>query len=289
MDVSGTISNTEFAPPTKEDARLLEEICNSKAGKEKGATINWPAFGESPIYEYGGKRVFCVLFPWLCSGGNGDFNESIKVDIGVKDWARQQLFMADGRFAKDKTWFFYALNYAEHRRSMTQGQWFVNNFLHNDEIPCIDNLKEKMKNKDTKFIEKLHDFDQCVPGWDSYWRNKRGELISWIGHHMEQGNGAPSLFVTFSCAEYHWQDIEKLLNARRRIAGDPPISLKSVTEKVRAVNDYSIVIQKYFQARLSVFLENYAKEVFWMHHYYDRFEFFEESRTECPYFGHVGK
>jgi hypothetical protein len=63
----------------------LEDIRNSKAGKEKGATINWPAFGESRIYEYGEKRVFCMLCPWLYPGGNGDFNESRKVDIGVKD------------------------------------------------------------------------------------------------------------------------------------------------------------------------------------------------------------
>jgi hypothetical protein len=50
LEVSGKMSNTECAPPTEEDARLFEEIRNSKAGKEKGATINWPAFGESPIY-----------------------------------------------------------------------------------------------------------------------------------------------------------------------------------------------------------------------------------------------
>jgi hypothetical protein len=42
---------------------------------------------------------------------------------------------------------------------------------------------------------------------------------------------------------------------------------------VRAVNDYSIVIQEYFQARVSDFLKNYAKEVFGIHHYYARFEF----------------
>jgi hypothetical protein len=83
---------------------------------------------------------------------------------------------------------------------------------------------------------------------------------------VEQGNGDPSMSVTFSCAEYHWKDIEKLLNARRKIAGYPPISLKIVTEKVRAVNDYSIVIQEYFQARVSDFVENYAKEVFGIHH-----------------------
>jgi hypothetical protein len=106
LEVSGTMSNTDCAPPTEEGARLLEDIQNSKAGKEKGATMNWPAFGESPIFEYGGKTIFCMLFPWLYPGGNGDFNKSKKVDIGGKDWDRQHLFMADGRFAKDKTWCF---------------------------------------------------------------------------------------------------------------------------------------------------------------------------------------
>jgi hypothetical protein len=108
---------------------------------------------------------------------------------------------------------------------------------------------------------------------DSYWRNKRAELISWIGHHVEQGNGAQYLFMNLSCAEYHWQDIEKLLNARGNIAGGSPISHKSVTEKVRAVNYYCIIIQEYFQARVLYFLEKYAKEVFGIHHYYARFEF----------------
>jgi hypothetical protein len=128
-----------------------------------------------------------MLFPWLYPGGNGNFNDSRKVDIGVKDWARQQLFMADDRFAKDKTWCFYALNYSECRRNMMQGQWFVNNLLHTEEIPCIDSLKEKLKNKNTKFIEKLQYVAQCVPGSDSYWRNKRSDLISWMVHHVEQG------------------------------------------------------------------------------------------------------
>jgi hypothetical protein len=50
LEVSGTMSNTDCSPPTEEDARLLEEIRNSKTGKEKRATINWPAFGESPIF-----------------------------------------------------------------------------------------------------------------------------------------------------------------------------------------------------------------------------------------------
>jgi hypothetical protein len=53
--------------------------------------------------------VLCKMFPWLCPGGNGDFKEIRTVGIGVKDWARQQMFMADGRFAKYNIGCFYAL------------------------------------------------------------------------------------------------------------------------------------------------------------------------------------
>jgi hypothetical protein len=60
----------------------------------------------------------------------------------------------------------YVLNYAERRRNMTQGQWFVNNLLYSEEIPCIDTLKKKLKNNDTKFVAKLYYFAQCVPGSD---------------------------------------------------------------------------------------------------------------------------
>jgi hypothetical protein len=73
---------------------------------------------------------------------------------------------------------------------------------------------------------------------------------------MEAGNGAPSLFLTLSCAEYHWQDIEKLLNARKKISGEPPIELDNITNKVKAVNVYSIIMQQYFQARVKNFLES---------------------------------
>jgi hypothetical protein len=56
-------------------------------------------------------------------------------------------------------------------------------------------------------------------------------LVSWLGHHVEEGNGPTS-------------HIERLLNKRRSIAGEPPLTLDSINEKVKAVNDYSIVIQE---------------------------------------------
>jgi hypothetical protein len=149
---------------------------------------------------------------------------------------------------------------------MTQGRWFVKNLIHSEDVPEMETLKEKLRNHDTKFIERLQYFARLVPGSDSYWRNNRAELVSWIGHHVEEGNVPPSLFLTLSCAEYHWKDIERLLNKIRSIAGEPPLTLDSITDKVKAVNDYFIVIQEYFQARVTDFLEKYAKQVFGIEH-----------------------
>jgi hypothetical protein len=85
---------------------ILKEVRGSESGREKGASVNWPAFSEEPISKYSNKRVFCMLFPWLYPGGNGYFNEDRKFDMSVKDSAIQQLHLAYGRFAKDKTWCF---------------------------------------------------------------------------------------------------------------------------------------------------------------------------------------
>jgi hypothetical protein len=122
---TGTLANTACAIPTSDDVEILKELRGGESGREKGASINWPAFSEEPISEYSNKRVFYMLFPWLYLGCNVDFNEDRKIDISVKDWESQQLHLADGRFAKDKTWCFLDLNYAERRRNMTQGRWFV--------------------------------------------------------------------------------------------------------------------------------------------------------------------
>jgi hypothetical protein len=97
--------------------------------------------------------------------------------------------------------------------------------------------------------------------------------LSWIDHHIEENNGAPSLFITFSCADYQWADIFALLNNQLILVGDAAFDPDSTTYRIKACNDYSHVIQEYFQARAEDFMNNFAKKVFGINHYYMRFEF----------------
>jgi hypothetical protein len=59
----------------------------------------------------------------------------------------------------------------------------------------VDDLKEKIKKNDTIFVKNMQYFSASVLGLDTYWGNKRSELLSWINHHIEDNNGAPSCVV----------------------------------------------------------------------------------------------
>jgi hypothetical protein len=77
--------------------------------------------------------------------------------------------------------------------------------------------------------------------------------LSWINHIIEGNNGAPSLVITLSCAEYQWAVIFDLLNDRLILAGGAPLDPDSMNDRIKACNDYSHVIQEYVQARAEVF------------------------------------
>jgi hypothetical protein len=165
----------------------------------------------------------------------------------VSEWAQNLLFYQDGRFAKDKFWSFFTLNYIYHRRNQSQSQWFVKDFV-GDSPPSLSDLQDSINAGDLSFIEKLMYFGKVIPGSAAYWRGKKAELYSWINHHVENGRGAPNIFLTVSCAEYFWPDLKRLLQefiwkCEGRIV-DLDEDFRSLNE---ALNDFSVVVQEFFQ------------------------------------------
>jgi len=205
--------------------------------------------------------------------GVGDYVQAKKYDIKVQDWVQSQLLYCDGRFARDHLWSFFALNYMHRRRNQDHGNWFIKGFLE-DAPPTMDDLKERLTDGDTKFLDQMLYYTQKVKGSDAYWRAKRAELYTWINHHIDSGHGAPNLFITLSCAEYFWPDIKRLLEERIFVASGERVDLDSDhTAKVKAVNEYSIVVQEYFHKRVEHFMETVGKELLGIKHYWLRYEF----------------
>jgi len=217
--------------------------------------LNWPTRDIKPITEYSNTKIFCLAFPWLFPGGIGDIKEARNVEIEVGDWAQNLLFYKDGRFAKDKLWSFFTLNYIQRHRNQSQSRWFVRDFVGTCP-PTLDSLHQDLKEGDNSFIDKLMYFGKVVPGSAAYWRSKKAELYSWINHHVELGRGAPNIFLTLSCAEYFWPDLKRLLEDTILECEGRRIDLTlNHNELNRALNDYTTVVQEFFHVRVEEFMK----------------------------------
>ncbi len=123
-------------------------------------------------------------------------------------------------------------------------------------------MKERINQGDIGFIKKLQYFSNTIQGSSSYWREKRDEVHSWIRHHVEEGHGPPTYFITLSCAEYYWPDILRLLQYRLQYTSQKTLSEEQLMKQiVPLVNQYAIVIQEYFEKRVQVFLHTVGKNI----------------------------
>lgn len=247
-----------------------KEHLKEKPG-ERQCTMKFPEVGSEAIDEYDDSlRIFCLAFPWLYPGGTGDWADVKSTEgLSVEEWAKKLLYFEDGRFAKDKIWCFYALNYANRRANMKQGNFYVKQFLGNDQPQSLEELQKRIEKGDDSWIDKICYFGNTVKGTSPYWRQRRDEIYSWIQYHILKKNGAPTVFLTLSCAEHYWPDIEDLLKERRKYEAET----SEEPSASKLVNEYTLVIQEYFQKRVKNWLETVGKNVFNIKHHWLRFEF----------------
>ena len=96
-------------------------------------------------------------------------------------------------------------------------------------------------------------------------------MHAWISHHVEQNHGPPSFFITLSCAEYHWKDIERLIanHCEKGLLDIPDMKQRQAA----IVNEFTIVVQEYFHARVHAWLETVGKQLLGIKYHWLHFEF----------------
>jgi hypothetical protein len=269
----GHIDDGGKALLSKRDGKIQKAIHDSvkRAPNKEDITIDWPKLSERALNEYSDIRIFTNAFPWLFPGGVGDAKD---YPGKLATWGKNMLYFEDGRFARDKIFGFFALDHIIRMRNATSGRWFIENF-HKGGPDTLDELKQKIEQGDTSFVNSISYFNASIKGSAPYWFKKKCELYSWINHHIEIGNGAPTMFITLSCAEYAWPDIIEKIKERMKMAHDSDAESCHVgSEKLtRIVNDYSIVVQEYFQLRVKKWLDSIGKVIFGIKHYWVRYEF----------------
>ena len=135
----------------------------------------------------------------------------------------------------------------------------------------LEQLQTEICSGNTRWLDRLSYYFGQLACSAGYWRSKRAEVYTWIIHHIEAGHGPPNFFITLSCTEYLWPDIKRLIKERLDIAElDAPELEKSL---VQIVNDYTLVVQEYFQERVKIWLSTIGAKVFHIKYYWLRYEF----------------
>ena len=255
-------------PPSK-DSKTTQELEKAYAKMNKSTTVDFPYVSSDPVNEFDEtSKLFCKAFPWLFPGGVGDAYDYSEIKESTDDWLKRLLYYHDGRFAADKMWGFYALNFTYRKKNCDSGAYFVNGFYENGP-QTLDELKEEILQGNLSWVDRLAYFSLHVKGSPGYWRTKRSEVYSWINHHIEVGNGPPSFFITLSCAEHYWPDIQRLIQNRFDCVG---LSTPKSSQHT-LVNDYALITQEYFQQRVTIWLKTIGKPLFGIKHHWLRYEF----------------
>ena len=217
-------------------------------------------------------------FPWLFPGGEGDIWNSTRGKIPMKHWAKQCIRYYDGRFINDQLFTLYTYNKKVREINNSQGNFFFNskNYFHH-RAPTLEELKEQIRNGNDTFIRMLQHHSGQIRGSDGYWRQKGKELEQWINHHVSNGDGPPTFFITLSCAENWWPDLRRLMiTLERKAKNEPQAKLLEdgdTTAMRKSVKRFSVYVNEFFIKRAKNFLENVLGPAFGIVHYWSRVEF----------------
>ena len=288
-DCSGVYCEASPSQINQNQKILLESLKNTAEKSSEIPVLDWPQHSSEPISEFDGiVKIFVNAFPHLFPGGVADvYEQDREVKICESDWAKHLLYLKDGRFARDKIWCFFALNFCTRKRNIQNGSYFINSHISSPPL-SLDQLQNQLQQGDSSFVNKLMFFSKRTRGSDAFWRHKRAELYNWIHYHVAMGHGPPNIFMTLSCAEYFWPDMIRLLEERIWLAHGERTNSDGVrcyrngqiinltndkTALNKAVNDYSIVVQEFFITRTIDYLDTVGKDVLGIKHYWMRFEF----------------
>ena len=272
----GRVCRVNAHIPKAKDAEVIETVNKAvEEGKKKSTgkssvSIDFPYVSPEPISEFSERFLFEKAFPWLFPGGVGGYHTIMSPVPTLSVWMSKTLLYEDGRFSTDKMWSFCALNYLSRHMNQNSGSFFVQNFFKQGP-ETLEELQEKVSNGDLSWLHSIIYYSNKVVGSSSYWRARRNEVFVWINHHIEQGHGPPSFFITLSCAEYHWKDIERLIRDRCEKSGKPCPDFDN--NRVSIINDHAVIVQEYFHRRVEIWLNTVGRDLLKIKHHWLCFEF----------------
>ena len=179
---------------------------------------------------------FPVLFP---DGAFGKYHPR-QVKLSHSEYIKSRLWNTDSRFRKDPQYIFYLL-WQKEMREIASG---VFNLLKTttSTVTSVSQLLSNVNTANESLEANLSTMFQSIRGTKQYWFTRKSELQC-----MVREAGPPTLFLTFSCAEYESADINSYLHIVNDVPQGYNIGKLCTEDPVSVSRQFSSKFHAFFQ------------------------------------------
>ena len=244
IEVVSSTSSTLIKKATKADIAELEAYTircmdeslplGSDLEHYKMLKIEEPALDNR--LKYLDIMCFPVLFP---TGRYGEFHPR-EVRLTFSEYIKSRLLNKDSRFRKNPEIVFYYL-WQKELRELSSGIYNVLKTTGKHGMSVKDFLKE-VDSSNKQMEANISTMFQSVRGTKQYWFLEKSDLNCLIREH-----GSPSLFLTFSCAEYDSPDIASYLQKVNDVPDGYPIGKLCAEDPLSVSRKFSKKFHDFFE------------------------------------------
>ncbi|XP_073990954.1 uncharacterized protein [Rhodnius prolixus] len=177
------------------------------------------------------KNLDYLTFPHLFPKGRfGKFDINRNIPLSDAEYRKTRILNKDGRFRRDPCYLFHLLNDSEFKYLGGAIAHLLN--VRAYKPYTVNDILTKVTVNDEQLEQHLINLFSSLRGTKEYWQRRRQELNA-----MTRDFGAPTFFVTLSCAEY---DHSELLQYIVKINKDVPNVEKMSAGELCALDPTSV-------------------------------------------------
>ena len=174
--------------------------------------LDWPSTEGNLVNEFKTDGLATMAFPTLFPYGKGDptnraRQHGITLTEAFKHLMKFAERLADGKFECSHPRFpYWALNMKQRHQLLSQANVYLRQHPA-DANMTMEELKQMVNSMSAnQMVNRLQRYVSKVQGTNQYWYQRLQELLALI-----EQKGCPTFFFTFSAADMHWPDLQRLL------------------------------------------------------------------------------
>ncbi|CAA9956395.1 Helitron helicase domain protein [Pyrenophora teres f. maculata] len=240
------------------------------------ASMSLPTLNQTPISEYQRTQArLSLAFPGLFPYGRAEYITPRPREVKFTDYVRHLMLYKDMRFAQHPRFRYVAFNTIMRHQINDKAGFFVKKLDPQNKDLSLDDLRNA-------FADDSDESRQMLNRITRYAANLRGTRPYWAGRMkmveaMVRMLGCPSLFLTFSAADLHWDSLmQHMPRYEEWKAASSDVRVRIARENLR---DNPHIVAFHFYRRLQVFSEEVFRDKFNMVDFWNRFEWQARGST----------